>query len=174
MNHRIQPRPLPAEAVLQGYRERGAYTDAYSADVPGAVTLARYVEAFYTTPVFRTERLILRLAVARPSTDAEARQLARGETDRFAAWSVEDRDRSQLLLCDFRGTTRSWLMVQPLADGAGTRLWFGSAVVPTARSVQEGRPRMGFAFRALLGFHQLYSRVLLAAAVRRLAAGGRA
>lgn len=162
--NRIEIRPRPAESLLQRYEERGAYTDGYCTAVPGRVTLGRYVEAFYTTPVFRLERAILRIAVARPSTDAEARQLGRGEIDRFAAWSVEDRDRQQLLLCDFRGATRSWLMVEPLADGAGTRLWFGSAVVPTARSVREGRPRMGFAFRALLGFHQIYSRVLLASA----------
>lgn len=166
--NQIEARPLPAASVLQGHRERGAYTDAYCATLPYRVTLAQYVEAFYTTPVFRLERAILGLAVARPSTDAQARQLARGETDRFAAWSLEDRDRSQLLLCDFRGVTRSWLMAEPVGTDGGTRLWFGSAVVPTARSVREGRPRMGFAFRALLGFHQLYSRVLLAAAMRRL------
>lgn len=164
----IKARPLPDGSVLQGYRERGAYTDAYCVAVPGRVTLSQYVEAFYTSPVFRLERAILAMVVARPSADAEVRQLARGETDRFAAWSVEDRDRSQILLCDFRGVTRSWLMVEPLGADGGTRLWFGSAVVPTARSVREGRPRMGVAFRALLGFHQLYSWVLLAAAVRRL------
>ena len=165
----IEARPPPPESVLQGYRDRGAYTDAYCALLPRAVTLAQYVEAFYTSPLFRLERVILGLAVARPSTDIQARQLARGETDRFAAWTVEDRDRRQLLLCDFRAVTRSWLMVQPLDGDEGTRLWFGSAVVPTARSVAEGRPRMGLAFRMLLGFHRVYSRLLLAAALRRLA-----
>ena len=69
--------------------------------------------AFYTTWLFRLERWILRLAVARPSTDEEAHQLARGEREAFAAWSVEARAPDQLLMCDFTGRTRSWLMVVP-------------------------------------------------------------
>lgn len=45
---------------------------------------------------------------------------------------------------------------------AGTTLYFGSAVVPRKRG------GMGWPFTALLGFHKLYSRVLLGSAVRRL------
>jgi hypothetical protein len=37
------------------------------------VTLAEYVNAFYTTRVFRLERIILKWAVSRPSTDAQAK-----------------------------------------------------------------------------------------------------
>lgn len=164
----IQTCPLPETAVLARYASDGGYTDCYRTEVDAAVTLSHYVEAFYTSPLFKLERFILRFAVRRPSSDAEARQLARGEIDRFAAWSVEDRDRRQLLMCDLFGQTRSWLMVEPRVDGVGTRLYFGSAVVPTPASVQRGRPQMGFMFRALLGFHRLYSRALLAAACRRL------
>ena len=62
-------------------------------------------------------------------------------------------------------------MAQP-ADAAeapgATRLYFGSAVVPVRDRV-SGQPRMGFVFQALLGFHKLYSRVLLGAARSRLA-----
>ena len=55
-----------------------------------------------------------------------------------------------------------------LACGAaGTRLYFGSAVVPVV-SRQSAKAEMGFAFRALLGFHKLYSRALLGAASARL------
>jgi len=107
--------------------------------------------------------------VARPSTDLQARQLAEGSTDSFAAWRVEGRAPDQVLLADFMGRTRSWLMVAPAPGGAGagTRLYFGSAVVPR-RHTGHGRPRMGFAFHALLGFHKLYSRLLLQAARSRL------
>lgn len=121
--------------------------------------------AFYTTWLFRLERWILRLAVARPSTDEEARQLARGEREAFAAWSVEARAPDQLLMCDFTGRTRSWLMVAP---AAGTRLYFGSVVVPV-RDPKTGETGLGPVHGPLIGFHKLYSRLLLGAAARRLA-----
>ena len=57
-------------------------------------------------------------------------------------------------------------MVEPRDDGGVTRLYFGSAVV--ARTADDGHPRLGFSFRALLGFHRRYSRALLAAARTRL------
>lgn len=98
----------------------------------------------------------------------QAGALARGERDTFAAWRVEGRAPGELLLCDFTGRTRSWLMVVAPTGGASpTRLCFGSAVVP--RRDGAGRARMGSLFTALLGFHKLYSRALLYAARRRLA-----
>ncbi len=123
---------------------------------------------FYTTWLFRLERWILRLAVARPSTDEEARQLARGERGAFAAWSVEARAPDQLLMCDFTGRTRSWLMVAPAAGATGTRLYFGSVVVPV-RDPKTGEMGLGPVHGPLIGFHKLYSRLLLGAAARRLA-----
>lgn len=124
--------------------------------------------AFYTTRLFRLERWILRLAVARPSTDEEARQLARGERDSFAAWSVEARAPDQLLMCDFTGRTRSWLMVAPAAGTSGTRLYFGSVVVPV-RDPNTGAMGLGPVHGPLIGFHKRYSRLLLGAAARWLA-----
>ena len=161
----IQPCALPAEALLRRLKEAGAYTDCFTVTVAGDVTHAQFVEAFYTTWVFKLERAILALAVAKPSTDAQARALAHGDTDAFAAWTVEARAPDQLLLCDYRGRTRSWLM-RAAAEGGGTRLYFGSAVVPVAKA--HGRRSIGGGFSALLAFHKLYSRVLLRAAVKRL------
>ena len=158
MSSAVRPCPLPDQALLREYVDQGAYTDCFATDVPGAITHRQYVAAFYTTPLFKLERAILRLAVSRPSTDAQAAALAAGTLDRFAAWDVEKRAQNQLLLCDLYGSTRSWLMTEGLGDG--TRRYFGSAVVKKAR----GRP----AFRALLGFHQLYSRALLLSARGRL------
>jgi hypothetical protein len=127
------------------------------------------VTAFYTTPVFKLERLILKIAVSRPSTDAQVKQLAAGSIDAFAAWYVEARTENQLLLSDFSCRTRSWLMVVPAANASctRTRLYFGSAVVP-AENPGTGRLTLGLGFRALLGFHRLYSGVLLYAAKSRL------
>ena len=164
------PCELPADALLNRYSESGAHADCYVAEIAGAVSHAEFVEAFYTTGVFKLERLILRLLVSRPSTDTEARELAQGNRDSFAAWAVEARAADQLLLADFTGRTKSWLMVAAPrnAGSSGTRLFFGSAVVPV-RSARTGRSGPGFVFKALLGFHRLYSRMLLNAAVARLA-----
>lgn len=160
---------VPAESLLLRYAGSGGYADCYVAELPVAVSHAQFVEAFYTSTLFKFERFVLRLLVARPSTDVQVKQLASGELGSFAAWAVEARAPNQLLLCDVAGRTRSWLMVAP---GGGvtpsTKLFFGSAVVP-ARNKATGRTSMGFTFRALLGFHKLYSRALLGAARSRLA-----
>jgi hypothetical protein len=159
---------LPPDALLNRYVASGAYADCYVTEVARRVSHAEFVEAFYTTAVFKLERWILRVFVSRPSTDAQAGQLARGELSSFAAWSVEGRAPDQLLLSDLSGRTRSWLMVaEENSDLIRTWLYFGSAVVPI-RSVKTGRASLGPVFSALLGFHKLYSRVLLRAAGRRL------
>jgi len=160
---------LPEGALLIRYSGSGGYADCYAAEVAQTVSHAEFVEAFYTSAVFKLERFVLGLLASRPSTDAQAKQLAQGEVSSFAAWSVEGRAPNQLLLCDYAGRTRSWLMVCPAGSGeaASTQLFFGSAVVPV-RSKVTGRGNLGWVFRALLGFHKLYSRVLLGAARSRL------
>lgn len=165
MSRGIQPCPLPPDALLRKYAASGAFTDCYAVDVRARVTQAQFVEAFYCGRLFRLERLLLRLFQSRASTDAQARALAAGQADAFAAWRVEERRPDQLLMCDIGGRTRSWLMTVP--EGAGTRLYFGSAVVPV-RDPRTGEARMGRLFDALLGFHGLYSRLLLAGARSRL------
>jgi len=104
--------------------------------------------------------------VRKPSIDVQARDLASGASDSFAAWRVEERSAHQLLVCDFLSYTRSWLMIDP-ADNGATRLYFGTAVVP-ARDRVSGQATWSFTFKALLGFHKLYSRALLYAARSRL------
>jgi hypothetical protein len=165
----ILPCPLPDASLLRRYRRQdGAYTDCYWTGISARATQADFVEAFYTTAVFKLERLILTWAVSRPSTDAQAALLARGAIDAFSAWTVEDRNENQLLMCDLHGRTRSWLMAAPGESGEGTRLFFGSAVVP-AKGKESGAD-IGTGFRLLLGFHKLYSKVLLKAASARLQA----
>ena len=66
---------------------------------------------------------------------------------------------------------RSWLMVDPVGHGV-TRLYFGSAVVPVTNA-RTGSAGLGTAFVALLGFHKLYTRILLRAASMRLASSTR-
>lgn len=161
---------LPPGALLGKYQRGNTYADCYVTEVAWHVSHAEYVEAFYTTGLFKVERLLLAWLISKLSTDAEASLLAAGSLDSFAAWRVEARDADQLLMADLRGRTRSWLMVVAVPGNAagGTRLYFGSAVVPVA-SARSGTPALGLVFRLLLGFHQLYSRALLFAAKSRLA-----
>jgi hypothetical protein len=157
----IEKSSLPESALLQKYVRSGAYTDCYSTKIAADVSLVEFVTSFYTTWLFKLERFILRVAVKRPSTDEEAVLVATGDISKFAAWSVEDRADDQLLMCDFQNRTRSWFMVVP------GRLYFGSAVVPV-RDPDSGKTSLGTSYRLLLGFHRLYSRLLLAAAKSRL------
>jgi hypothetical protein len=167
----IKPCQLPNGALLKTYLQTGAYTDSYKTDISGTVTHAQYVHAFYTTAIFKLERSILKWAVSRPSSDAQAAQLADGNTDTFSAWTVETRCKNQLLMCDFQGRTRSWLMIEPVEgeDGIKTRLYFGSAVLPMKNN-KTGKTSLGPVFHALLGFHKIYSVVLLYSAKTRLKA----
>lgn len=151
----VRRRPLPEHALLARVARNGAYADCYVAAVPLEVTHADYVEAFYTSWLFRLERLILTWFVARPSTDAEARELAHGRRDSFAAWSVESRAGNQLVMLDFMSATCSWLMIE--TRPGETVLYFGTGILSR-----------GVGFRLLMPFHKLYARSLLAAARARL------
>lgn len=155
---------LPSAALLQKYVYPGAYTDCFFTDVPRRIPLPEYVDAFYTTWVFKLERFILTHAVKKPSSDLDAQRLAWAEIDAFAAWTVEARAADQLLMCDFLSRTRSWLMAVPIEGG--TRLYFGSAVVPVRR--RTGELTLGSSYLSLMGFHKLYSRILLRSARTRL------
>lgn len=161
----IQKSPAPPQALIHKYASMpGAYTDSYCTDIPKSIPFPEYLFAFYNTPLFKLERLIL-LLVRKPSTDEDARGLAHGKRDSFAAWTVEDRAEDQILMCDFAKTTRSWLMTVPSENG--TRLYFGSVVVPH-RISKSGKPSLGFFFSALLGFHNIYSVLLLSSARAKL------
>lgn len=165
----VFPCELPTSSFLFSAQAAGSFADCYVTEVDGAISQAAFVEAFYTSDLFKVERAILGWLVAKPSTDAQAHQLAIGTATSFAAWRVENRDPDQLLLADYTGRTRSWLMVEPIGQSTlppRTRLYFGSGVGPKARDARS----MGFAFHALLGFHRLYSRLLLGAARSRLLA----
>jgi len=157
---------LPPDAFLQRYSGNDGYADCFRVDVPGTIGLGRYVEAFYTTWLFRAERAILSLA-GHSSTDADAALVAEGDASRFAAWHVEARAEDQLLTCDVTGRTRSWFKVAPNRD-CSTTLYFGSAVT-AVKSGKARRKLMGPAFQVMMPAHILYSRGLLSATRRKIA-----
>ena len=136
----------------------GHYWDAFRIERV-ETTLPAFVSAFYGSPLFRAELLVLRLARGTRASAADVTALAQGESERFAVWGVEARDAGDILLGDESGRTKSWLSVR---DG---HLWFGSVVVPVER---RGKLVLGPVFDSLIGAHKAYSRALLAAAYRRL------
>lgn len=147
----VHPEPLPPEALLQRHtNDPDNYTDCFVKEVLGTVTLADFLAAFYTTPLFRLEHLILRVALRKRCINSDPRDLTNGQSTAFAAWTIEDRDKDQILLCDLLGGTHSWFMVA--ATEHGTRLYFGSAVTPAT----------GIFVRLLMPFHKVYARALLA------------
>ncbi len=163
----IESCTLPHEALLHRYVVHGGFTDCFCITIDRPIDQASYIQAFYTTCLFKIERGLLAAFVERPSTDEQARALAAGERDEFSAWTVEARQTDQVLMCDISGRTRSWLMSTTSANNQ-TRLFFGSAIVPVVDK-RSGQRHLGFPFQQLLGFHTLYSRALLQAAAQSLA-----
>ena len=159
---------LPPGALLSRYaldangEPLPHYTDCFRLDIDRDLSLAEFVTAFYTTPLFRCERFVLSLA-GLGSSDADIEAMLDGQQENFAAWNVEDRNDDQLLMCDVNQRTRSWFMVAP-ADG-GTRLYFGSAVIAA------GGDALPWRYAVLLRLHRSYSRALLRGARRRLGHG---
>lgn len=165
------PTDLPEATLLGELRRQGCFADCFTTTIPRGVTQAQFVEAFYTTTLFKAERLVLRWLAGRGSSDRQASELADGTRHAFAAWRVTERTADQILLTDETGRTSSWLMSVPADDARGprTHLYFGSAIRPRSAS-HGGRPEFGPVFHALLGLHTFYSRHLLQAAATRLLA----
>ena len=128
-----QPCVIPKDTLLGMYARSGAFTDCFAIDVDRQVTQREFVEAFYTSSLFKVERWLLAKLLSRPSTDSEVHALAEGRLNAFAVWSVEQYKSDQILLA--AGSTRSWLMTFPVESSTpGTRLYFGSAVLPNRSS----------------------------------------
>lgn len=161
----VEAAPVPAASLLATAPGERAYADCWSCEIAGSAGLSQLIEAFFTCPAFRPERLTL-AAIGKGGSDAEARALAQGETDRFAAWTLVERREDEILLEDFAHRTRCWLAVAP--KGAHTRVSFGTAIL--ARTGEGGADRAeNLAFRALVPFHRFYARRLIASAARRIA-----
>ena len=158
---KIEEITAPEGTLIAGYAERdGHYTDCFETSVSQPVALADFVRAFYTQPLFRAERLVLRIAARQQSTDTEVEALAQGQAQAFAVWRVEARNDTEVLMADRSGRTLSWLMVTE------TAVRFGSVVVPVRTT--SGKLTLGPVFNSLLKAHVVYSRALLAGAARRV------
>ena len=155
----IEKCAVPVNTMLDKYLMNGAYADCYMTEISGPISFSEFIFSFYTTPLFKIERLILKLTVSKPSTDDQTRQLADSKINKFAAWHVENRSENEMLMCDFLGRTQSWFKVTPVSE-TRTQLYFGSAI-SSSQNPKTGKLSLGFGYKALLGFHQIYSMLLL-------------
>ena len=157
---------LPKGAFLKTYEAQpDTHTDCYKTSLQKHVSLEGFINAFFTSWLFRIERLILRLAMKKPSSDYDIAEFAKGTTNIMAAWETEQRDEDQILLQVPHTPIRTWLMRR--TDGDQTHLYFGSAILPV-RTDKDGKPALGRIFVLLMGFHRLYARALLYFAERAL------
>ena len=155
--------PPPDDSFLHALAcQTGVYADCFEAtvacDIPQSDAFQRFVFAFFDSQVFRVERAILRLAGKAPKARSDPKALALGETDAFAAWRVERRADTEILLVVPNTPIRTWLALQK--EGSVARLRFGSSILP-----QEVKDTPLWSFRVPLPAHVVYSRLLLRAAV---------
>ena len=161
---------IPETGLLQKYTNTtGCYTDCFTTDVPAFVSFDDFATSFFSSPIFKLERFLIKLTLGKPTTEQDVKDFVSGKSNDFAVWQVEERSENQLLLAVGKGQIRTWLMVEHVkADTDGTikqtNLYFGSAVLP-----KDQNGSMGMMFHALLGFHVLYSKILLWQAQRGLA-----
>jgi len=156
--------PLPHDTLLHRYENGpGHHTDCFETEVAQGVSLPDYIEAFFNSPILRIERKLLGLAMLKSNYD-DVVLLAQGRSDHIAGWQTEDRADQEILLTVMGGGVRTWLKVIPEEDHS--RLLFGSAVVPPddAPVDETGAPKMAWWVQGLMGFHRLYSHIVLGAA----------
>lgn len=162
----IQSGTLPSTSLIYEYETvKGGYCDCYYVDTKGDADLQNYVTVFFGTWVFRLElKLLSMLGLNRDSPD-QVRLLAEDRVKTLAAWKVESRTSSDLLLAVGTGPIRTWLRIEARSENM-VRLYFGSALLPLGTD-RHGRPRLDVMSVILLPFHKLYSRILLRAALKK-------
>ncbi len=161
----VAPCPIPNTTFLEDLTHReGNYTDCFVTDISEGVSISEFISAFFGSPVLRLERRLLALISAK-STAADVAAVANGTGTKIALWTVDQRDDTQIILKAASGGIRTWMMVSRTSEET-TRLYFGSALVPEAS--ENGEIKLRFSTRALMGFHKLYSRIVLWSARKQL------
>ena len=152
---------------MQQYTEiEGCSADAFKDNVKFPVSLEEFIQAFFGSNAFQMERTLLKIIGKPYVSPADIKALAASQQTQFAIWQVEAQSDHEIMLKVGNGPIRSWLMVLPEQNGK-TSLYFGSAVLPQDKT-KNGTPQIGFLFRALIGFHNFYSRLLLNSATKKL------
>jgi hypothetical protein len=81
----IKSAAIPDGGLINSYAiQAGCYTDCFVAEISQDVTLSDFILAFFNTPIFRLERLLLGLFASRPSTDDDVANLTSGAGNSLA------------------------------------------------------------------------------------------
>lgn len=153
---------IPPDCLLKTYDDiPHAYADAYQTQIQGKIKLSDFIIAFFDSPIFKAERVLITLTTISPTFKKDVLDLAEGNTNKFAMWELEQRGENELLLKVRQGRIRTWLAVIPQAHS--TKLLFGSAVLPKSENGD-----IGWIFRKLTVFHEIYSKILLKSAAKRV------
>ncbi|MEP3196313.1 MAG: hypothetical protein ABJO57_00450 [Lentilitoribacter sp.] len=151
----IQMGAIPDGGLLARYDAvNHAYTDCFKTEVDQNISFEDYARAFFNSPVFKLERIIIALTTGKKTSEQSVDDLISGRADDFAVWQVEDRADNQILMKVGDGQIRTWLMSEQ--NEGRTLFYFGSAILPFNEKGDKG-----FLFHALSGFHKLYARILL-------------
>ena len=71
----VHPCDVPLNTMLRSYKDGPGYADCYVTEVQGAITQVIFIEAFYTSPLFKVERTILKYLASIPMlTQSSLRQ----------------------------------------------------------------------------------------------------
>lgn len=135
--------------------------DCFRLDVPGHVPIERFAHAFFTSWLFKLERLVLPVA----TTDDLAKDFAYSRVNEFAIWTAKERTDSELLAVwaeqHSPASGATWMRVVHGKDDEGkpkTCLEFGSAIAPGDMPYQKA------VMAVAVPLHLAYSGLLLGAA----------
>ncbi len=177
----VTPISVPPGSLLAEFGAPDAYRDCFAREVAEVVKLPQLIERFYCSAAFRPERVLLGL-IKRGASSEDARRLARGEIDEFAAWKVVSRKDANNGLVAEHGEPEYSLSERArtpaleakiynhaqilLRDFRGaTASWLAVEPLPGDGTrllfgSWVGQPDRGLV-KALMPFHRLYSKVLL-------------
>lgn len=189
---KVQQIAVPADSLLAQFApspgsSAANYRDCFVREVREDVAFEEFVTRFYSSWAFTPERIALSL-IDRGASTEDARKLAYGEADSFAAWNVVERRSANGLVAEHGPAGSASPTGCPQArKGRGDRTPDGARTTQNAEillqdfsgataswlSVEalEGGTKLYFGswvrradsplVKALMPFHRWYSRVLL-------------
>lgn len=162
MANKVDP---PDYSFLLELKDKGHVVDCFTQNSAQRLELETLIFSFYKCLAFSFEKFALR-CIGKNCSDPQLRAIVTGTEQSFAAWTVAQRNETQILLRDFMGVTHSWLYVAD--EGDTSKIYFGTAITLNGRPMNS-HASLPLWIKLLVPLHELYSRALLWSALRRAA-----